>query len=564
MKDDSELEHRLTYARALEHMTEVLLTESDTPRVLEALARITCETLDVDRSLIYDVRLLEEQVVALCEWLNPAVDVTPTKGTYPLSAFAGGDREARRTRSWMESHSEQPHPALVDDGSAPVLHGQMSIRSLLWFPFDFREAGYYVLVFNQVTHRRVWLPHEIEFLRIATRHAALALMQIQLQAERAESQRVLLETQKAASISLLAGGVAHDFNGLLGIVLGVVGRARASLGPGHPLSSSLRDAERAAREAAHLATQLLAYAGGGRFVVETLDLAALVDEMQDLLRAAAGNVTVHFTNDGPSLVSGDAGQLRQVLVNFVVNAAEAIDEGVAGEIYVSVTRDPTDGDSSNVLLEVRDNGRGMAPEVQARIFEPFFTTKSFGRGLGLAAVSGIVRSHSGQLRMRSAPDQGTTLSASFPAVATAQAPRAAAPPSAEGTAGATLLLVDDSDNFRRMCASLLADLGYRTLEAGSGQVAVEVLTSHAHEIDAVVLDWTMPAPGGAETFLLLRSIRADLPIVIMSGYLEGDATELLRTGAAGFIEKPFTVEALGDVLRTVLAHSRPEASRLEP
>jgi len=327
MSERSDLESR--YARALEHMTEVLLTETDSARVLEGLVRITGETLNADRSLIYEARLATSEAVGWCEWLNPAVKVTATKATYPLAAFSGGDEHLRRTRAWMESHADAQHPAFVGDGSASVLHGrgprQMSIQSLLWFPFDFRESGYYILAFNQVTHRRVWSAREIDFLRIATRHAVLALMQIGLQAERAESQRTILEAQKAESIAVLAGGVAHDFNGLLGIVIGAVGRARSALGDASPLAPGLRDAERAAREAADLAKHLLAFAGGGQLVVETFDLVALAEEMLDLLRSAAPGLRLTFEGDGPCMVRGDAGQLRQALMNFVVNAAEAIE-----------------------------------------------------------------------------------------------------------------------------------------------------------------------------------------------------------------------------------------------
>lgn len=554
---EDDLELRVRYARALEHMTEVLLTEADIPQVLEALARITGETLQVDRSLIYEVRLEEQLAIALSEWLNPEVAVTATRATYPLALFAGGDREAQRTHSWLESHDEQPHPAMVEDGSAPILHGQMAIRSLLWFPFDFRKDGYYLLVFNQVTHRRAWLDHELEFLRIATRHAALALMQIGLQLERAESQRALLEAQKAESISLLAGGVAHDFNGLLGIVLGIVGRVRAALGPEHVLSSQLRDAERAAREAADLAKHLLAYAGGGQIVVEVVDLASLVEEMQDLLRAAVGHVPLRVVTERGCAVRGDAGQLRQVVMNLVMNAAEAIDDPAAGGITVTVRRDETGGEGPRTLIEVRDEGRGMTPEVQRRMFEPFFTTKKFGRGLGMAAVSGIVRSHGGRLDVLSAPGAGATLTATFPAVPTAEV-RPLATGSTVVSEG-TLLLVDDSDNFRVMCAALLRDLGYRTLEAASGEQAVALLLANQDEIVAVVLDWTMPAPGGAETFQRLRAIRADVPIVVMSGYLEGGGTELLRQGPTAFIEKPFTAEGLGEALRAAFNARDPAA-----
>jgi len=231
---------------------------------------------------------------------------------------------------------------------------------------------------------------------------------------------------------------------------------------------------------------------------------------------------------------------------------------------------------TRVILAVEDNGRGMTPEVERRIFEPFFTTKALGRGLGLAAVSGIVRSHGGELRVASRPGGGTVMAIVFPAAAPGPAQRpsgrlraaaiaaesAAASPETDGfvRGETTVLLVDDSDNFRRMCASLLVDLGYRTVDASTGQAAVSLLEADPSGIDVVVLDWTMPDPGGAATFRRLRSIRGDLRVIIMSGYAEGGATEMLREGAAGFLEKPFTAEVLDAVLRDVLIQGRTTSS----
>ncbi|AKU93758.1 sensory box histidine kinase/response regulator [Labilithrix luteola] len=417
--DDDKKEPRATYARALEHMTEVLLTETDTTRVLEGLARIAGETLNADRALIYDIRTDDQLAVALCEWLNPREAVSPTIATYPLSIFADAEAEVYRTRRPLESHAERPHVALSKDGSGVLLHENMSIQSLLWYPFDFRRTGYYLLVFNQVTHARPWLPREIEFLRIATRHAELALMQIAMKVAQVDSERAILEAQKAESIALLAGGVAHDFNNLLGIVIGAVARARSTLGAEAPLDANLRDAERAAREASDLAKHLLAYAGKAQFVAQNVDLVALASEMQDLLRAAAGSAQVTFSSSGPCFVHGDAGQLRQILMNFVVNAKEAVADSGVGRISVSVRRE-----GPKVLLEVRDNGRGMSQDVQKKIFEPFYSTKTLGRGLGLAAVSGIVRSHGADLQVQSEPNEGTTFTVAFPAVGVPVPPRA--------------------------------------------------------------------------------------------------------------------------------------------
>lgn len=536
-------------------MTEVLLTETDTTRVLAGLARIAGETLHADRALIYDIRTDEQLAVALCEWLNPRVSVAPTLATYPLSIFADAEAEVYRTRRPLESQVDRPHVALSKDGSGVLLHERMSIKSLLWYPFDFRRTGYYMLAFNQVTHARPWLPREIEFLRIATRHAELALMQIAMKTAQAASEKALLEAQKAESIALLAGGVAHDFNNLLGIVIGAVSRARTTLGADASLDGNLRDAERAAREAADLAKHLLAYAGKAQFLAQNVDLVALASEMQDLLRAAAGSAQVTFSSCGSCFVHGDAGQLRQILMNFVVNAKEAVGDSGGGRISVSVRRE-----GQRVLLEVRDNGRGMSPDVQKKIFEPFYSTKTLGRGLGLAAVSGIVRSHGAELQVQSEPNAGTTFTVAFPAVGVpSSAPSSPRAPKSTRELSypcpredATIVLVDDSDNLRRMCACLLDDLGYKVLDAANGNVAVDTLKTHLNAVDVVLLDWSMPSPSGAETFRRLREVRADVPIVVMSGYAEGVAEDVLSSGNAAFIEKPFTREELDAVLRKVV------------
>lgn len=536
------------YARAWERMTDTLLTERDAASILESLARITGETLGVDRSLIFEVKFAEEVAIGLSEWLNPDVVVSPTKATYPLASFAGGDDEQRRTRRWLESHRDAPHPAFASDGSAEVLHGAMSIQSLLWYPFDFRDGGYYLLVFNQVTRRRSWRPEEIAFLRVVTRQVSLALLQISMHAERAQAERVLLEAQKAESIRVLASGVAHDFNSLFGIVLGALGRAQLGLGAGHPQLAPLRDAERATIEASVLAKHLLAFAGEGRFVVEAFDLAALTRDMQDLLRALAADVPMTFEIDGPTFVRADAGQLRQVLVNFVINAKEAVD-GAEGHITVRVAPHEPD----RVVLSVADDGRGMTDEVQRRMFDPFFSTKALGRGLGLAAVSGIVRTHGGEIRVDSGPGRGTTMTVLFPRERAPSPARTPAPAPRERSPA--LLLVDDNDNFRRTCADILSDLGYAVEPCADGLAATRALEASPGRFDVVLLDWTMPRLSGAETFQRLRALDAELPIVIMSGYAESVASDHVQLDLAAFLEKPFTVDALQEALSRVLGGS---------
>lgn len=531
------------YLDAWVNMTEVLLSERESSNILDAFARIAGETLEVDRSLIYEVRLDEQVVVALSEWLNPASKPEPTKATYPMSAFARAEEELRATRRPLESHAGAPNPVL--DGAAELLHGQMAIASLLWYPFDFRDNRYSLLVFNQVSAPRRWAPHELTFLRGLARHVELALMQIAWHEERAEAARMLFEAQKAESIRVLAGGVAHDFNNLLGIVIGALrqlrGRADRSV-----VLDELQRAERAAGEASDLARQLLAYSGSGQFVLGTHDLAEVIEEMRDLLSSAAQRVTISFALRGPALVKADVSQLRQVALNFVVNAAEAVAGRDDPRIDVEVRQDL---EETEARFSVRDNGRGMSEEVRARIFEPFFTTNAIGRGLGLAAVSGIVRAHGGRLLVESLEGKGTTMTAVFPRTSLetpteTSEPRGDEPSPEHGPRAGLVLLVDDNRNFRVTCATMLSDLGFEIMEAEDGLSAVAMMETNLQAIDAAVMDWTMPHLDGLQTFSRLRELKPSLPIVVISGFAAASRDALARRERVVVLEKPFAPEAL--------------------
>lgn len=273
-------------------------------------------------------------------------------------------------------------------------------------------------------------------------------------------------------------------------------------------------------------------------------MAALTRDMQDLLRAVASDAPIAFDVDGPAYVLADAGQLRQILVNFVINAKEAFD-AAPGRITVHVGR----SEPERVVLSVADDGRGMTDDVQRRMFDPFFSTKALGRGLGLAAVSGIVRTHDGELRVDSAPGRGTTMTVLFPMAAAPTPARTPAP--APRDRSPALLLVDDNDNFRHTCADILADLGYEVVPCADGLAATGALEASPGRFDVVLLDWTMPRLSGAETFDRLRALDPDLPIVIMSGYAESVASDHVNDLAA-FLEKPFTVDALQEALARVI------------
>ncbi|MBN8615076.1 MAG: response regulator [Deltaproteobacteria bacterium] len=364
----------------------------------------------------------------------------------------------------------------------------------------------------------------------------------------------LVATQKLESLGVLAGGIAHDFNNLLVGVLGNAGLAKLELPASSPALSSIEGIETAALRASELTRQLLAYAGKARFVITRIDVRRLVEEMGHLLQAVIGKGVVLRYQFAPSLpsVEGDATQLRQVVMNLITNASDAIGErsgmvtlstGLlhADRAYLAETlfdEELTPGDY--VCLQVSDTGAGMDDETQARIFEPFFTTKFTGRGLGLAAVLGILRSHRGSLKVYSEPGRGTTFKVLLPAAdgpPDATSPEAP-PPRAQGSG--TILVVDDEETVRAVTKRVLERAGFRVLTAMDGLDGLEVFRAHRDEIVAVVLDVTMPRMGGEEAFRQLRLLSPDVRVVLASGYSEQEATsQFAGKGLAGFIEKPF-------------------------
>jgi CheY-like chemotaxis protein len=314
--------------------------------------------------------------------------------------------------------------------------------------------------------------------------------------------------------------------------------------------------------------QLLAYSGKGRFVVSPQDLGRLAEESAQLLRLSISKkATIRFELEaGLPLVDVDATQIRQVIMNLVINASDALgDEG--GEITVRTGRRPVApgtrmvgpavgllAPGEYVSLEVVDTGAGMTPETQARIFDPFFTTKSTGRGLGLAAVLGIMRGHRGTIGVRSEPGRGTTFHLLFPAAQEVlQAGAADSLPAGQWTGRGRVLVVDDEPSVRRATARILDLLGFEPVQAGDGREAVEIFRRAPASFVLVLLDLAMPILDGVQTSAELRQIRSDLRIVFMSGFNEQDS--IIRFSAEGvtnFVQKPFDMEALRKTLREVL------------
>jgi PAS domain S-box-containing protein len=395
-------------------------------------------------------------------------------------------------------------------------------------------------------------------------------------AERQALERKLQEAQKLESLGVLAGGIAHDFNNLLTGVLGNASLARMDLPEDSPVQPLLEQIESAAVRAADLCKQMLAYSGKGRFVVHRLDLNALIEDTTRLLQVSISKRAVlkFQLAEGLPPVLGDATQLRQVIMNLVINASEAVGEKsgfisittglaradrayLAGTFYAP---DLPDGDY--LALEIADNGGGMPPEVQARIFDPFFTTKFTGRGLGLAAVLGIVRGHKGALKVFSEAGWGTTFKILLPcAFGPVETPSAETAAPAGWRGSGLTLVVDDEETVRVTTARMLEACGFVTRLADDGRSGFEVFRAAPQDYALVVLDLTMPHMDGEEAFQKMIALRPETRVLLMSGFNEQETTARFSgKGLAGFIQKPFTLPALREKLQQIFAAATPSPS----
>jgi two-component system cell cycle sensor histidine kinase/response regulator CckA len=382
-----------------------------------------------------------------------------------------------------------------------------------------------------------------------------------------ETQR--LHAQKLESLGVLAGGVAHDFNNLLTGILGNASLVADSLPPASPNRRILAECIQASERAAQLTRQLLAYAGKGRFVVEPVNISALVREISALIQTSIPRkVQVRLElDDSLPPVEADVGQLQQVVMNLIMNGAEAIGDAV-GLVVCSTALQAVDeaymrtmGAEAQyivpgpyVMLEVHDSGCGMDEATLARIFDPFFTTKFTGRGLGLAAVSGIVHGHQGAIQVYSSSGRGSTFKVLFPAIGVGPvAEKADAPGTYEGN-NRTVLIVDDEESVRSTAQHILQRRGYRTIEARDGREALEVFRQFAEEIELVLLDLTMPYLNGEEVLRELKTMDPEVSVLLSSGFNEVETVRrFTNKGLAGFLQKPYTAAKLAETVKRILA-----------
>jgi PAS domain S-box-containing protein len=378
------------------------------------------------------------------------------------------------------------------------------------------------------------------------------------------AQEEALARQKLESLGVLTSGIAHDFNNLLGSILADAELAEADLAAGLLPDEEIQRIKAVTIRAAEIVRELMIYSGQDKASLQPVDVSRLVEEMLELLKVSISKHAVLKTDLRKHLppVRGNAAQIRQVVMNLIINASEAIGEKggtiAVATSHVTAAGAPNLPQGDYLQLEVTDNGCGITEEAQAKIFDPFFTTKFAGRGLGLAVVQGIVRAHAGAIQLASSPGQSTTFKILLPCAGhSAEAERGAihlSPDEQMPAASATVLLVEDEELLRRSVSKMLRYKGFSVIEAGDGSVAIDLFYSHKHTIDVILLDMTIPGTSSREVIAAVQRIRPDAKLILTSAYSSETVTRSLDgPQIRGFIRKPFQLDDLVRLLRDTLA-----------
>lgn len=374
------------------------------------------------------------------------------------------------------------------------------------------------------------------------------------------------EAQRAANrlkaTATLAGGIAHDFNNLMLAVLGNAEILQLDLADHPDALPLLADITKAARKASDLSQQLLAYARGGKYRPQILNLN---DAIRIMLSTPEAQVPSHINvrlelESALSSIQADSNQMNQILLNLTRNAIEAIQD--QGEILIRTRNVQLDQEfvathpglipGKYIQLTFQDNGIGMDEHTRSHIFEPFFSTKFLGRGLGLPAIYGIVKNHQGDILVESEPEKGTCVQIFLPAAEPALLPTTPQTPT-DMKVELTILVVDDDEMVLDISQRILTRLGYQVLLAPDGQKAVEIVKTRGENIHLVILDLGMPILDGTRAFPLLREAKPDLKVILSSGYeLDSAAQALLNAGAIAFLHKPFRTETLVEEIQKAL------------
>ncbi len=392
-----------------------------------------------------------------------------------------------------------------------------------------------------------------------------------------QNEEKLRHTQRLESLGVLAGGIAHDFNNLLQVIMGNSNLASRMLTPQHPAIAPLEEVELASNKAANLTRQMLAYSGKGHVETQRLQVSNVIRDIERLVRSVIPkhvSLKIDLRAELP-FIEADSGQMQQVIMNLVINAAEAIPKDRQGTVWVRaypqcLTEKAMENGAGEgqlppgkyITIEVEDDGIGMNEITRARIFEPFFTTKFLGRGLGLAAVRGIINAHKGTLRVDSKPGSGTRfqilLAAEFGAE---QRTEGEASSTSDVRGEGTVLVVDDEPSVRQLAGNILETFGYSVLLAGDGYAAIELLRRCSTPPALVLLDLSMPGMSAQQTIEQLRFFQPDIPIILSSGYDEDNVLRMVDNGHLfGFVHKPYTPSQLSQKVKAGIAKTTVTAS----
>lgn len=568
------------WALAFGEFDRALVRQLHSPMLKQTSASLAASLAELDAWWLGPKTILDGIKDALDEYL---LSGRPPGGKGVYSLLAERDNLGREDLSCLTRILNVTNGFLMEEGtmgkmlldSADVIEGEIQKKK----EFRFKMSLFVLVVLctiafniNISSRRKIQKASQGFELMVAERTNDLAKINQRLKMEMAERVRMenqLMRSQKMESLGIVAGGVAHDFNNLLFGIMGNAELALLHLPPGSSASNNIENVVSLGQRAAELTKQMLDYSGRGRISLEAIDLSEAVKDMTAFLKSSIGKNTdlqFYLSEDLPS-IEGDPGQINQVIMNLVTNASEAIGDHVGritlstGSTYCDRTflersylfENQPEGDY--VTLRVSDNGPGIDSGILGQIFDPFFTTKFTGRGLGLAAVLGIVRGQKGAVNINSTEGQGTTFTIFFPVMATtieSKTPDAVQATVSDSTR--TVLVVDDESHVLEVIRDGLQSKGFHVMTASDGQDGLGIFKMHSQDIDLVLMDLTMPRMGGQEAFLEMQRLNPDIPVIVASGYSEEELTLRFEDQRpAGFIKKPFRLQALADVLNKVLA-----------
>jgi len=555
------LQRRLAYEKMLADISAKAVIAEDAHRFQDVALDIMGEALDVSRIYIFEHRRQTDAMDNTVEWTAP--DVVPQM--WNLQGIP-----ANSLPWWVETLragdiiSYEDIEDIPSDDEREILHAQ-DIKSILVVPLFVRGEYYGFMGFDECREHRPWEDEDVDILRTAAAVLMSRLEQEWAKEEKAQLEAQLLQTQKMEAVGRLAGGIAHDFNNVLTGVMGYADLLKLKSKPGDEVFEAASVIAKAAERAAELTDQLLGFARGGKYQNVPVDVQGLIQEALQLLARTLGkdiSINQHLHAPGTAVL-GDPSQVEQVILNLAVNARDAMPNG--GELTVatdvvelneeSAPQHPGAKVGTYIAVSVSDTGCGMPANVLPRIFEPFFTTKEKpeGTGMGLAMVYGIVRNHGGFVEAESELGVGSTFRVWLP-ISTRSGETYGARKTDRPVRGSGLvMLVDDEELVRDTATRILTSLGYEVLGTPGGEEAVAAYRRSGGEIDVVILDMVMPDLDGRSTLRALKEIDPDVRVILSTGYgLDTEAQQIMDEGACGFVQKPYEVARLSQVVARAL------------